>query len=192
MFAQVDRSIERVSGGLGIGLALVKGLVESHRGTVTAASDGPGKGSTFTVRLPIARETLLAPVEQAPVARRAEHKRVLVVDDNRDAASLLAELLQLLGHEAMTAHDGLAAVAMAEKERPDLVLMDLGMPGIDGFEATRRIRSQPWSAGIVIVALTGWGHASDRERSAAAGCAGHLVKPASIADIERVLAGLGS
>jgi PAS domain S-box-containing protein len=193
MFSQVDRSIERTTGGLGIGLALVKGLVEMHGGTVTAESAGPGRGSTFTVRLPLpgtpSRDTAAAPADERPDASRPK-RRVLVVDDHRDAAESLAILLRLLGDEVATAHDGVTAVETAERFRPEVILMDVGMPRLSGYEATRRIREQPWSRGVIILAVTGWGQEADRRQSRAAGCDGHLVKPVELADLERVLESL--
>jgi PAS domain S-box-containing protein len=193
MFSQVDRSIERATGGLGIGLALVRGLVEMHGGTVTGESNGLGAGSTFTVRLPTAipdaEGSSAGPVEDGRTAGAAG-QRVLVVDDNRDGAESLAEMLRLLGHQAHVAHDGLEAVEAAERLRPDLVLMDVGMPRLNGLDATRQIRDYPWGRGMTIIALTGWGQEGDRERSRAAGCDGHLVKPVSLSELERLLAEL--
>jgi CheY-like chemotaxis protein len=196
MFSQVDRSIEKATGGLGIGLALVKGLVEMHGGTVAAASEGPGRGSTFTVRLPVATPAPPgAPAGGAGgassgTAPGAADRRVLVVDDNRDGAESLAEMLRLLGPDVRTAHDGLEAVAAAESFRPDLILMDVGMPRLNGLDATRRIREHSWGRVATIIALTGWGQEADRERSREAGCDGHLVKPVGLAELERLLAGL--
>jgi len=190
MFSQVDRSLERTTGGLGIGLALVKGLAEMHGGTVAAASDGPGTGSTFTVRLPaLAGEPELLPVPMTGENGYAAGpvRRMLVVDDNRDSAGSMAMMLRLLGHEVVTAHDGLEAVETAEAFRPDVVLMDVGMPRLNGYEATRRIRERPWGAAVTVIALTGWGQDGDRARSKEAGCDGHLVKPVSLFDLQRLL-----
>jgi PAS domain S-box-containing protein len=188
MFSQVDRSIERSTGGLGIGLALVKGLVEMHGGTVEAVSPGQGQGSTFTVRLPVLADhatsaTLAGTWPEAAGARR----RILVVDDNLDSATSMAMMLQLLGNDVRTAHDGLAAMEQAETFRPQVILMDLGMPRLNGFEATRRIREQPWGREVVIIALTGWGQEGDRARSKEAGCDGHLVKPVDLEHLEKLL-----
>ena len=191
MFAQVDRSIERSTGGLGIGLALVKGLTEMHGGVVTAKSDGLGRGSTFTVRLPalLPAAEPASPRPEQEVARGADSgRRILVVDDNRDAALSLARLLKLLGHDVHTAHDGIQAFDSAKELRPDVILMDVGMPGESGYAATRRIREQPWGRSTRIVALTGWGQADDRIRSSEAGCNAHLVKPVSLPELEKILA----
>jgi PAS domain S-box-containing protein len=189
MFSQIDRSIERSNGGLGIGLALVKGLVEMHGGTVVAESAGPNRGSTFTVRLPTAD----LPTDPAAAGRlggerpSGSRQRVLVVDDNEDSANTMATMLELLGHAVRVAHDGLEAVSVAETFRPEVILMDMGMPRLNGYEATRQIRTQPWGAAMIIVALTGWGQESDRARSRAAGCDGHLVKPVSLSDLDKLL-----
>ena len=189
MFSQVDRTIERSTGGLGIGLALVKGLVEMHGGTVAAASDGSGRGSTFTVTLPVPADRAWA---APPAAGGGDHargpgRRILVADDNRDGAESLSDMLRLLGHEVATAHDGLEAVEAAERFRPGVILMDIGMPRLNGLEATRRIRGEAWGRSMTVIALTGWGQEHDRERSRAAGCDGHLVKPVSLPDLEQVL-----
>jgi len=190
----VDRSIERSTGGLGIGLALVKGLVETHGGTVEAVSPGHGKGSTFTVRLPVLTDERPEPSPDIPAEELPESlgpkRRVLVVDDNRDSATSMAIMLRLLGSEVRIAHDGIEAVELAEKFRPQVVLMDIGMPRLNGYEATRRIREQPWGSDMTIVALTGWGQTMDRAKSKDHGCDGHLVKPVELADLEKLLAEL--
>ena len=188
MFSQVNRGAERGTGGLGIGLALVKGLVEMHGGTVAAHSEGEGRGSTVTVTLPALADQPAAPGDatggQTPAARRW---RILVVDDNRDGAESMAEMLRLLGHEVCTAHDGVEAVEEAGRCRPEVILMDVGMPRLNGLDATRRIRAQPWGKAVTIIALTGWGQEGDRARSREAGCDGHLVKPVDLADLEKLL-----
>jgi CheY-like chemotaxis protein len=192
MFSQVDRTMERSTGGLGIGLALVKGLVEIHGGTVTAASEGVGKGSTFTVKLPVLPEVAAGvPSRQNGRASAPPRRRILVVDDNRDGAESLTMMLRLLGNEVRTAGDGLEAIEVAEQFHPELILMDVGMPRLNGYDATRRIRREPWGSDITIVALTGWGQDHDREASRDAGCDAHLVKPVSLEDLQRTLAELG-
>ena len=190
LFSQVDRSVERATGGLGIGLALVKGLVELHNGSVSAESDGPGKGSTFRVRLPaldtIPEPVASAPAEDTPIAA-ANRRRILVVDDNRDGAFTLAKMLSLLGNEVRTAHDGIEAIGRAEEFRPEVILMDVGMPGLNGYDATRRIRELSWGRSTIVIALTGWGQEGDRIQSREAGCDGHLVKPVSLTDLNNML-----
>ena len=191
MFSQVDRSIERSTGGLGIGLALVKGLTEMHGGTVSAASEGTNKGSTFTVRLPIADETPTNSTEggETGVAPEAPRRRILVADDNSDSAESMAIMLELLHNEVVTAHDGLDVLAKAEEFRPDVILMDVGMPKLNGLETTKRLRERPWGRDVKIIAVTGWGQEGDRERTRTAGCDGHLVKPISLNDLQRLLEG---
>jgi CheY-like chemotaxis protein len=187
----VDRSIERSTGGLGIGLALVKGLVEMHGGTVVAASDGQGKGSTFTVKLPALRRRTeplsIEPPDDTQTAARPK-RRILVVDDNRDSANSMAMILKLLGNEVGTAHDGVEAVKTAERFRPEVVLMDVGMPCLDGYQATRQIREQAWGKTMTIIALTGWGQEGDKVKSRQAGCNAHLVKPVNLEELQKLLA----
>ena len=189
MFSQVDRSVERSTGGLGIGLALVKGLVEMHGGKVTAESPGEGGGSTFIVRLPLieSRHGPAAPGIADPERPRPA-RRVLVVDDNRDGAASMAMMLRLMGDEVRTAPDGVEAVDLAEAFRPEVILMDVGMPRLNGLDATRHIRSHEWGKSITVIALTGWGQENDQQRSIEAGCDGHLVKPVSLADLQKLLA----
>ena len=191
MFSQVDRSIERSTGGLGIGLALVKGLVEMHGGTVTAESAGAKKGTTFTVELPVLT-TQITPAtlensEAVPI-EDGHGRRILVVDDNEDAARSMARLLKLVGNDVRTAHDGIEAVAAADEFRPEIILMDMGMPRLNGYEATRRIRERPWGRSVRIIAVTGWGQQNDKVRSQEAGCDGHLVKPVRLPDLDELLA----
>ena len=190
MFVQLDTSLERSRDGLGIGLALVKRLVELHGGTIHAHSDGPGRGSEFVVRLALQQAavesqetTVLSPVAADAVARR-----VLVVDDNRDAAESLEMLLEFEGHEIYRAYDGADAVKTAERVRPDVILMDIGLPIVNGYEACRRIRAHAWGEAIVMVAITGWAQEDDREQSRAAGFDLHLVKPFDHAELLRVVA----
>jgi CheY-like chemotaxis protein len=187
MFSQVDRSVEKATGGLGIGLALVKGLVEMHGGTVAASSDGESRGSTFTVTLPM----VPSPAAPAPAPRRngqaAVRRRILVVDDSRDGADTLAQMLRLMGNDVRTANDGLEAVEAAGEFQPEVVLMDVGMPLLNGLDATRRIREREWGRRMTIIALTGWGQDDDKQRSREAGCDGHLVKPVDLDDLEELL-----
>jgi PAS domain S-box-containing protein len=193
MFTQVDRSLERAQGGLGIGLSLVRGLVQLHGGTVEARSEGPGKGSEFVVRLPLPPQVPLEP-QPAPGAApagtngSAARRRVLVVDDNIDSANSLGRLLDLLGYETHTAHDGPAALADASRFRPDVVLLDIGMPGMSGYELARRLRRLPGMSRALLVALTGWGADDDRRRSHEAGIDYHLVKPVDISGLQELLA----
>ena len=188
MFSQVDPRLERSMSGLGIGLALVDGLVKMHGGTVRAESPGPGKGSTFTVTLPaIERPARLSSPDTDASSSAPERRRILVVDDNLDSATSMALMLQLLGNEVRAAHDGLQAVEQVEHYRPDVVLMDVGMPRLNGYEATRRIRALPAGRDVIIVALTGWGQEDDKARSHEAGCDGHLTKPVNLPDLEQLL-----
>jgi len=190
MFAQVDDESERPRRGLGIGLTLVRRLVQLHGGTVTARSEGRGLGSEFEVRLPIAES--YPDFEAAAPERTLDSaaRRILVVDDNRDSAESIATLLQLSGHRPFVAHDGLAAVEAAEHLRPEVVLLDVGLPKLSGIDACRRIRSHAWGKGMVIVALTGWGQESDRRNTKEAGFDAHLVKPVDYGNLLQLLAAL--
>jgi PAS domain S-box-containing protein len=191
MFAQVDRSIEQSQGGLGIGLTLVKRLIEMHGGTVEARSAGEGRGSTFEVRMAVSKEVadVVTPPERETPANGAAH-RILVVDDNKDSADSLAMLLELTGHDVFTAHDGQEAFDAAEQHRPDVVLLDIGLPVVNGHDVCRRIRQQGWGQAMVLIALTGWGQDEDRRRSQEAGFDGHLVKPVDHARLLTLLASL--
>ena len=190
MFTQVTQSVERSQGGLGIGLTLVKRLVELHGGTVEARSAGPGRGSEFVVRLPehpeAAMTTRVAALPEA--ATPAAGRRILVADDNRDAADSLAFMLRLAGHEVRIAYDGQQAIDMAEAFRPALALIDIGMPRLNGYETARRLRAKPYGETMLLIALTGWGQADDRNRSLAAGFDHHMVKPVDPSMLERLLA----
>ena len=186
---------ERSHEGLGIGLMLVRRLVEMHGGTVEARSDGPGKGSEFIVLLPISSaraEEAPQPQMASPLASAPGRRRVLIADDNRDAAATLVLMLERLGYETRSAHDGLQAVELAGTFRPDVALLDLGMPRASGLEVARRIRLQPWGQQTVLVALTGWGQVEDRQRTSAVGFDHHLVKPVSPRDLASLLASFGS
>jgi PAS domain S-box-containing protein len=192
MFAQIDRSLERSQGGLGIGLTLVRRLVEMHDGSIEARSNGPDEGSEFVVRLPIFRQLPHEPTTTIDGHRAIalSECRILVVDDNKDSADSLGMLLRLKGNDIRTAHDGLEAVEAAESFQPELVLLDIGLPKLNGYEVARRIRRQPWGQDAILVALTGWGQDEDRRRSQEAGFNFHIVKPVELADLEKLLAGL--
>jgi len=189
MFTQLSSRWERAGGGLGLGLALVKRLVEMHDGSVTAYSEGPGQGSEFSVRLPALVESvaLSAGATAAGLALGAARRRVLIVDDLQDSAESLAVLLRLAGHETHVAYDGAEAVEAANELRPDVVLLDLGMPQLSGLDACRQIRAQPWARDVLMIAVTGWGQDSDRQRSRDAGFDAHLVKPLDFAELEQLL-----
>ncbi|HEX5648468.1 MAG TPA: response regulator [Steroidobacteraceae bacterium] len=193
MFSQVDSAITRSRGGLGIGLSLVKHLVELHGGRVSAQSPGLGKGSTFTVTLPLSglpAATSLVAADEPPASLRTATVplRILVVEDHRDGAETIAELLSHLGHVVRMVHDGGAAVLAAEEFRPELVLLDIGLPTLSGYEVCRRIRSQPWGKDVTIVAMTGWGDAEAQRKARAAGFDRHLVKPVDEASLLAALA----
>jgi CheY-like chemotaxis protein len=189
MFAQVESAGSRAQGGLGIGLALAKGLVELHGGSISARSAGLGSGSEFTVRLPLAAPDSAA----APAVVVAEHpttlagRRILVVDDNRDSALTLATLLELEGAQVRTAYDGDSAVAVAREAAPEVILLDIGLPGMNGYDACRAIRAQQAPSRPFILALTGWGQQEDRRKSAEAGFDGHIVKPVDHAQLLRAI-----
>lgn len=196
MFSQVDPALERTQGGLGIGLALVKSLVEMHGGRVDARSAGLGHGSEFRVRLPIVVDAAeLGPPAGTPAGEDSGSSRpgcrVVVADDNVDSAQSLAMMLSLMGHEARTAHDGLWAVELAETFRPDVVLLDIGMPKLNGYEAARRIRKQAWGGRVLLVALTGWGQDEDKRRADEAGFDHHFTKPVDPATLATLLTGVG-
>lgn len=190
MFVQVDKSLERAQGGLGIGLSLVKRLVELHGGTVEGQSKGLGTGSKFIVRLPMAQRRASAgrAGSEGAAPHESPPQRILIADDNEDAAASLAMILQMQGHETRTAKDGADALEAASQFQPDVVLLDIGMPKLNGYETARRLRSDPGGKQILLVALTGWGQESDRLRSSAAGFDAHLVKPVRVDQIERLLA----
>jgi PAS domain S-box-containing protein len=199
MFAQADRPLERSQGGLGIGLTLVKRLVEMHGGAVEARSDGPGQGSEFIVRLPALsvgegnapRAEAGVLWEEQPAAAAGQGKHVLIVDDNHDAADSLAAMLRLMGCGVRVAYDGPTALEMARHSPPELMVVDLAMPTVDGYEVARRARQAPELSGVVLVALTGWGQPEDRRRSADAGFDHHLTKPADPRALEAILASVG-
>jgi signal transduction histidine kinase/ActR/RegA family two-component response regulator len=177
-FSQLDRSLEKTRGGLGIGLALAQRLVALHGGTIKASSAGAGKGSTFTIRLPVvSAEAILEPEAPTVPTPARTPLPVLIADDNPDAAASLALLLRSLGHDVTTANDGLEAFARAGEKPYALALLDIGMPGLNGYEVARRIRKEPWGRSIHLVALTGWGQDEDRAEARAAGFNDHMTKP---------------
>jgi signal transduction histidine kinase/CheY-like chemotaxis protein len=189
MFAQIDRSAPRTQGGLGIGLSLAKVLVELHGGEITVHSDGPGRGAEFTIRLPVVADEqpcVSDAASELPGSKSAV--RILVVDDNRDGANSLATLLRVLGNQVSVARDGTSALKMAEQDRPALILLDIGLPDLDGYEVCRRVRAESWGRPMQIVAITGWGQAEDRRRSKEAGFDDHLVKPMAPGAITELLA----
>jgi signal transduction histidine kinase len=192
MFVQADRSLERAHGGLGIGLTLVRRLVDLHNGTVTASSAGLGKGSEFVVRLPRAVGADIADTPPTPSANIGSLpvRRILVVDDNKDAVESLALLLSIVGQSVATARDGLEALAQVEQFGPEVVVLDIGLPGLNGYEVARRIRAMDHSTPPVLVALTGWGQDEDRRRTVEAGFDHHLVKPVDFDALKALLAGL--
>jgi CheY-like chemotaxis protein/two-component sensor histidine kinase len=191
MFAQVHSPIDRTEGGLGIGLALVRGLVALHGGTVDAVSGGAGRGSTFSIRLPGARISACKShhdEDDAGIRTAAGPAwRILVADDNVDAAESLALIIKMWNHETCVAQTGSAALEMALRERPDVCILDIGMPGMSGYEVARRIRSQPWGRDTVLFALTGWGQSEDVERAKAAGFNEHMTKPVDLGRLEQLL-----
>jgi PAS domain S-box-containing protein len=192
MFSQVAPALERSQGGLGVGLSLVRGLVRLHGGSVEAHSGGPGRGSEFIVRLPVTDDSVprAAPEERevGSEPHRGPKSRILVVDDNRDAADSLATMLRMMGNDVRTAYDGLEAVQAAATFRPDVLLLDIGLPRMNGYEAARHIREQPWGRSMALIALTGWGQEEDRRRALDAGCDHHLTKPADPAALQKLLA----
>lgn len=189
MFTQIDGNLERSKGGLGIGLSIVRRLVEMHGGSIEARSEGLGKGSEFVVRLPVALSLVRDDsTDQSDPAYPTSRRRILVVDDNVDAAESLAMLLTIMGNETLTAHDGLEALEVATSFRPDVMFLDIGMPKLNGYEVGRRIRQQAWGKDIVLIALTGWGQEEDKSRSLAAGLDFHLIKPVLPAALEKLLA----
>jgi PAS domain S-box-containing protein len=197
LFTQSERTLERAEGGLGIGLTLVRRLTEMHDGRVAAFSSGPGKGSEFVVRLPLlpAATPLAssddlepdAPRGQGTPAQAKRARRILVVDDNRDSADSLAMLLRLSGHEAHTVHDGHKALEAAEAHRPDIMLLDIGLPGLDGYAVAQQTRSKPELANTMLIAVTGYGAEEDRRKSELAGFDFHLVKPVDFAQLQSLL-----
>ena len=191
LFTQLDQRMERPQSGLGIGLALVRRLVEMHGGSVSAHSEGAGRGSEFVICLPLMTPAVLPAVGDQLTAEcqaaRPQHRRILVADDNLDALESLAALLALNGHEVHRAQDGAAALQAAMRHRPEVIFLDIGMPQMDGYEVARRIRAHEWGKEILLIAVTGWGQESDRQRSFAAGFDFHLVKPVDLEKLDQLL-----
>jgi len=195
MFFQVDRTLERARGGLGIGLSLVRRLVDLHGGSIEARSEGPGTGSEFVVRLPVLRDAKGSQPSAATAAsvNGSVTRRILIVDDNRDSADALAMILRVSGdHEVHTAYDGSEGVALATRVKPDAVLLDIGMPHMNGFDVCRCIREQPWGRQSVLIAMTGWAQEDDRRRTADAGFDAHLVKPIDPGGLVELLSSLSA
>jgi two-component system CheB/CheR fusion protein len=190
MFVQLDHGHARAQGGLGIGLSLARRIVEMHGGSIVAASEGDNRGSEFTVCLPLALGPM-AGTESVDADKAAYRRRVLIVDDNRDAADSLGMLLGTLGSDVRIAHDGASALGIFAEWRPEMVFLDLGMPGMSGFEVIRRMRGDAAYGGTRVVALTGWSQEDDRRRTTAAGFDGHLVKPVDVAQLHDVMMKLG-
>ena len=198
MFTQLNHQTGRTQGGLGIGLALVRKLLEMHGGAVSAFSEGNGQGSEFLITLPVIPDEVNAANGRAALASESEpggalpqvRRRILVADDNSDALESLATLLELSGHEVFSAANGALALESAERHLPEVALLDIGMPKLDGYEVARRIRAQPWGRRITLVALTGWGQESDRRRSGEAGFDSHLVKPLDLDKLTALLENL--
>ena len=189
LFAHTGSTRARMSGGLGVGLALVKAIVERHSGAVIAYSEGTGRGSEFMVRLPLNARDPVRRAAESPVAPEssATAQRILIADDNPDAAESLALMLGLSGHDVRTARDGHEAVETCEAFRPRVVFLDIGMPRMNGYDAARRIRSEPWGADVVLVALTGWAEDEDKRRAAEAGFDQHLTKPVDPPMLRQIL-----
>jgi CheY-like chemotaxis protein len=189
MFTQVDRTLERSQTGLGIGLALVKRLVEMHGGTITGHSDGPGNGSEFRVRLPVGVRvgSSWGPRQSGPGPARSRF-RILVVDDNTDNTDSLGMMLRLLGNDVRTAYDGRTALAVGSEFHPEIVVLDLGMPGLDGYATCQIMRQQSWGRDARIIALTGWGQQEHRQRTRECGFDEHVVKPVDPSALMSVLA----
>lgn len=190
MFTQVDRTPERSQGGLGIGLSLVKRLAEMHGGSVEAKSAGEGKGSEFLVRLPVLSKPTTRATTEIAAEKPSTKRRILIVDDNRDSADSLAMLLEITGNKTFMAHDGIEAIEAFEKHRPEVVLLDIGLPKLSGHDVCRRVREHSWGKDIVVIALTGWGQDEDRRKSEEAGFNGHLVKPVNYDELLDLLSSL--
>jgi CheY-like chemotaxis protein len=191
MFSQADSGIADAGGGLGIGLALVKGLIQLHGGTVTAFSEGKGRGAEFTIRLPrslvIAHTAPISPEQSAPAGGGGLHARIVLADDNRDAADSLAMLLELDGHEVFVGYSGNQALELGRQHRPEVAILDIGMPDMNGYDVARTARREDWGKTTFLIALTGWGQAEDRDKARAAGFDRHLTKPVDPDRVHEIL-----
>jgi CheY-like chemotaxis protein/two-component sensor histidine kinase len=186
VFVQGDRSLDRQDGGLGIGLTVVKRLVEMHGGSVSASSEGTDRGSEFVIRLPLSMGQLAQPAEPARIPKHAQ-KKLLLIDDNADFASTLGGLLEVAGHEVRVTHDGVQAFSLAADYRPDAVLVDIGLPRMNGYEVAFLFRSRPEFAATKLIALTGYGQEEDRQHAREAGFDDHLVKPVEASELLRII-----
>ena len=186
LFVQGERTLDRAQGGLGVGLAIVRRLIEMHGGSISATSAGVNRGATFEIRLPLVHEEQT--VTTAVTAQERRPRRILLVDDNADGAFMLAELLRFDGHDVQTALSGMEAFERMKTFRPDVALLDIGLPGLDGYEVARRIRAEHGNESIRLIAITGYGRDEDRELARDAGFAAHLVKPVEFSALQRVLA----
>ena len=190
MFQQVDQTLERAQGGLGIGLTLAKRLIEMHGGSIEAKSDGPGQGSQFVISLPVDPAEKVREAEPAPITTvppELPHRRILVVDDLHESAQTLARMLRAIGQEVATAHDGQTALAHISEHKPEVVFLDIAMPGMNGYEVARRIRASNAIEAPILIALTGYGQDDDRRRAREAGFDFHLTKPTSIEQLTSFL-----
>lgn len=191
MFTQVDRGLERSQGGLGVGLAIVRKIVTMHGGTIEARSEGLGTGSEFTIRLGVIQDLDSVPRASTPTGLREFNRhRILIAEDSRDAADSFGMLLSIMGHEVRVTYDGQEAVAAADVFRPDVIIMDVGMPRLNGYDAARHIRAQPWGKDMFLIALTGWGQSDDRDQSQQAGFDRHFTKPVDPSVLETLLSSL--
>lgn len=188
MFSQLTPALEHAQGGLGIGLALVHGLVKLHDGSIVAHSEGDGKGSEFIVRLPISRAPIeITPIVEKPIDLVTDSKRILVIEDNIDAAESLSMLLEFSGHSTRIANSGMDGIIAAEEFCPDVILLDIGLPDINGYQVAQHIRQQTWGKDIFLIAATGWGQDKDKALAKEAGFDKHLIKPINFQDLKSLL-----
>jgi CheY-like chemotaxis protein len=191
MFSQLAPALERSQGGLGIGLALVRGLVELHGGTVCASSKGESLGSEFCVRLPVSQmEFEVLPASSDRPSAPTQRRRILLIDDNEDAIESMAMVLQMLGHEVRTARDGMTGIAVGREFSPQVVLLDIGLPELNGYDVAKLIRNEAWGSHAYLIAATGWGQREDKQAALDAGFDRHLTKPIDVADLDAVFRGL--